>query len=187
MTDGDLPTVVDGSGWAAERTAAGAGLPIVGTDLCDAAAWPSDADDALAVHRELADVDVRIRLPDRPQWKMDVPASWLGYAAADLGPRPFLHQLDFYLHFPNPHGAETFSRPALEAAGLGCVVVLPERFAAGYGDAAVYAEPDEAAEAIRRYQSDPERYAEQSRRARTVVAKAHHPGLFVDRIRKWLP
>jgi O-antigen biosynthesis protein len=80
-----------------------------------------------------------------------------------------------------------FSRPALEAAGLGCVVVLPERFAALYGDAAVYAEPDEAAAAIERYRADSERYAEQSRRARAVVAKAHHPGLFVDRIRKWLP
>ena len=95
--------------------------------------------------------------------------------------------MDFYLHFPHPRAAEVFSRPALEAAGLGCVVVLPERFAALYGDAAVYAEPDQAAATVERYRSDPERYAEQSRRARAVVAKAHHPGLFVDRIRKWLP
>jgi hypothetical protein len=186
MTDGDLPTVVDGSGWVAERTAA-ADAPVVGTDLCDAAAWPADADDAVGVHRRLAGADVRLRLPDRPKWKMDLPAEWLAYAAADLGPRPFLHQLDFYLHFPHPRAAEVYSRPALEAAGLGCVVVLPERFAALYGDAAVYAEPDGAAAVVERYRADPERYAEQSRRARDVVAKTHHPGLFVDRIRKWLP
>ncbi|HEY7271293.1 MAG TPA: glycosyltransferase [Actinoplanes sp.] len=186
MTDTDLPTVVDVSGWVAERAAA-ADVPIIGTDLCDAAAWPADADDAVRVHRRLAGTDVRIRLPDRPKWKMDVPAEWLAYAAADLGPRPFLHQLDFYCHFPHPRAAEVFSRPALEAAGLGCVVVLPERFAALYGDAAVYAEPGAAAAVLERYRADPERYAEQSRRARAVVAKAHHPGLFVDRIRKWLP
>jgi hypothetical protein len=67
------------------------------------------------------------------------------------------------------------------------VVVLPERFAARYGDAAVYAEPADAADLIDRYRADPELYAEQSRRARAVVAKAHHPGLFLDRIAKWLP
>ena len=55
--------------------------------------------------------------------------AWLGYEAADLGPRPFLHQLDFYLHFPPPRGAEWYSRPALEAAAMGCVVVMPERYA----------------------------------------------------------
>jgi hypothetical protein len=185
MMDADLPTVLDAGGWAAERIAA-ADVPIVGTDLCDAAAWPAGVADAVAVHRGL-DSDVRLRLPDRPQWRAELPAEWLAYAAADLGPRPFLHQLDFYLHFPHPRAAEVFSRPALEAAGLGCVVVLPERFAALYGDAAVYAEPDEAAATVERYRSEPERYAEQSRRARAVVAKAHHPGLFVDRIRKWLP
>jgi hypothetical protein len=187
MTDADLPTVVDAGGWVADRTAAAADSPIVGTDLCDAASWPADATDAVAVYGRLPAVDVRLRLPDRPKWKMDLPAAWLAYAAADLGPRPFLHQVDFYLHFPHPRVAEVFSRPALEAAALGSVVVLPERFAALYGDAAVYAEPDEAAATVERYRTDPERYAEQSRRARAVVAKAHHPGLFLDRIRKWLP
>ena len=186
MTDADLPTVVDAGAWVADRTAA-ADVPIVGTDLCDAAAWPADAADAVTVHRGFEGGDVRLRLPDRPKWRSELPAEWLAYAAADLGPRPFLHQLDFYLHFPHPRAAEVFSRPALEAAGLGCVVVLPERFAALYGDAAVYAEPDGAAATVERYRSDPERYAEQSRLARAVVAKAHHPGLFVDRIRKWLP
>ena len=187
LTDDDLPTVVEGGGWAATRAGVAADMPIVGTDLCDAAAWPADAADALSVPRRLTGVDVRVRLPDRPRWSVDVPKSWLVYAAADLGPRPFLHQLDFYLHFPHRRAPEVYSRPALEAAGVGCVVVLPERFAALYGDAAVYAEPAEAPDVIRRYRTDPERYAEQSRRARAVVAKAHHPGLFVDRIRKWMP
>lgn len=187
ITDGDLPAMSDNSGWAAERTGAAAGPPIVGTDLCDAAGWPADASGAVAVHRRLADVDVRIRLPDRPKWSMDLPVSWLGYAAADLGPRPFLHQLDFYLHFPHRRAPEMFSRPALAAAGLGCVVVLPQRYAGLYGDAALYAEPGEVPDLIGRYRDDPERYAEQSHRARTVVAKAHHPGLFVDRIAGWLP
>lgn len=187
MTDHDLPAAVDVSGWAAERSGTSPGVPIAGTDLCDAADWPADAADALAVHRRLVDVDVRIRLADRPKWSAEVPAAWLAYTPADLGPRPFLHQLDFYLHFPHPHAAEALSRPALEAAGLGCVVVLPRRCAGLYRDAAVYAAPEEVPALIDRFRADPDRYAEQSHRARTLVAKAHHPGLFVDRISAWLP
>ena len=78
----------------------------------------------------------------RPRPASACPRTWLVYAAADIAPRPFLHQLDFYLHFPHPQAAETLSRPALEAAAVGCVVVLPERSAALYGDAAVYCAPD---------------------------------------------
>jgi hypothetical protein len=184
MTREDLPPIVDSAGWSATRDAATADLPIVGTDLCDAGTWPGDLRDVLVAMRGLADVDVRLRLPDRPPPEADlgVPRSWLVYAATDIPPRPFLHQLDFYLHVPHPRAAETLSRAALEAAAVGCVVVLPERSAALYGDAAVYATPDGVPELVRRYRTEPGLFAEQSRRARAVVARAHHPQLFADRI-----
>jgi hypothetical protein len=184
LTGEDLPPIVDSSGWCATRFAATAGLPVVGTDLCDAGVWPGALRDALAVIRVVAGADVRLRLPDRPppEPELGVPGAWLVYAAGDIDPRPFLHQLDFYLHFPHPRAVETLSRPALEAAAMGCVVVLPERSAAVYGDAAVYSTPEGVPELIRRYREDPDLFAEQSRRARAVVAKAHHPRLFADRI-----
>jgi hypothetical protein len=175
---------VDSTGWCASRSGATEGQPIAGVDLCDAGAWPADVPDALAVPRRLTDADIRVRLPDRPPSTVEIraPRSWLVYETSDVGPRPFLHQLDFYLHFPHRDAAETLSRPALEAAALGCVVVLPERSAALYGDAAVYAEPADVPDLVRRYAADADLFAEQSRRARAVVAKAHHPGLFADHI-----
>lgn len=184
LTRQDLPPIVDSAGWSAVRDAATAGLPIVGTDLCDTGIWPGDLRAALTAIRGLAQVDVRLRLPDRPpdEAGLAVPESWLVYATTDIGPRPFLHQLDFYLHFPHPRAVETLSRPALEAAALGCVVVLPERSAAVYGDAAVYSTPQGVPELIRRYRESPALFAEQSRRARAVVTTAHHPQLFADRI-----
>ena len=184
LTAEDLPPVVDSTGWCSTRAAATDGLPIVGVDLCDAGAWPADVADALVVPRRLTDVDVRLRLPDRPPPAPDprVPRSWLVYETSDVGARPFLHQLDFYLHHPHRHAAETLSRPALEAAALGCVVVLPERSAALYGDAAVYAGPAETPEVVRRYAGDPALFAEQSRRARAVVARAHHPRVFAEHV-----
>ncbi|MEV6491683.1 glycosyltransferase [Actinoplanes sp. NPDC051633] len=181
LTAADLPAVVDASGWHARRTGASEGGPIVGADLCDG--------DPITTLARLSDVDVRLRLADGPPDSVapGVPSDWLVFAAAAVAPRPFLHQLDFYLHVPGPAAAGTLSRPALEAAAAGCVVILPERSAALYGDAAVYAEPAEMPETVRRYASDRELFAEQSRRARAVVPRAHHPELFVDAVMRGRP
>ena len=187
--DRDFPTALAPGGWVAPRTAASPGPALAGTDLCDAASWPGDLAETLAACHRLPTADVRVRLPDRPRGSLEVPLrhGWLGYEAGDLGPRPFLHQLDFYLHFPPPESAEWYSRPALEAAAMGCVVVMPERYAGLYGDAAVYCGRTEVAPLIERYRADPALFAEQSRRARSVVARAHDPALLVERIMEMLP
>ena len=184
LTPYDLPAVVDSEQWSATRGGATARLSVVGTDLSDEAVWPGDVRAALTVYDGAGEWDVRLRLPDWPrtEYHPGGPRSRLVYEAADLDLRAFVHQLDFYLHFPSPDRIETFSRPALDAAAMGCVVVMPERHAAVFGDAAVYCGPDEVEATIERYRADRALYAEQSRRARAVVAQAHHPQLFVDRI-----
>ncbi|MBU2662144.1 glycosyltransferase family 2 protein [Actinoplanes bogorensis] len=182
----DLPVALAPTGWVADRVAVSAGTAIAGTDLCDAANWPPDAVDSLAVCRRLPDADVRVRLPDRPAPEVGIGAAWLGYQVADLSSRSFVHQLDFYLHFPPREQAEWYSRPALEAAAAGCVVVMPARYQGFYGDAAVYCTRSEVDPLIARYQADPSRYAAQSRRAREAVA-AFDPSYYVDRIRGMLP
>ena len=184
LTPYDLPTVVDSERWSAIRQGATSATAVVGTDLADDGVWPRDVHEALGVYDGLGKWDVRLRLPDWPRTDYHVsgPRSYLVYEAGDLDLRTFVHQLDFYLHFPSPDRPETFARSALEAAALGCVVVMPERHAAVFGDAAVYCRPAEVEATIQRYHTDRGLYAEQSRRARAVVAKAHHPQLFVDRI-----
>ncbi|MBM2617577.1 glycosyltransferase family 2 protein [Actinoplanes sp. LDG1-06] len=185
----DLPVALAPAGWVADRTGASAGAPIAGTDLCDAANWPPDAADSLAVCRRLPEADVRVRLPDRPADSLSVPLepTWLGYQAADLAPRPFLHQLDFYLHFPPREQAEWFSRPAFEAAAAGCVVATPARYRGLYGDAAVYCTRSEVEPLIARYRADPGLFAAQSRRARQTVSVTGDPARFVERIMSLLP
>ncbi|MEU4219183.1 glycosyltransferase [Actinoplanes sp. NPDC026623] len=184
LTPYDLPAVVDAERWCAERAGSSEFRGVIGTDLCDEGVWPQEAREALGVYESLHDWDVRLRLPDWPRtgFRLGGSRARLVYEAADLDLRTFNHQLDFYLHFASPERIEAFSRPALEAAALGCVVVMPERHAAVFGDAAVYCGPGEVEATLRRYHRDRELFAEQSRRARAVVAKAHHPQLFVDRI-----
>nr|WP_296068210.1 glycosyltransferase [uncultured Actinoplanes sp.] len=185
--DDSLPTALAAPTWVADRLAVAPGPVVVGTDLCDAADWPPDAADSLAVCERL-DADIRVRLPDRPRGEIGVPLArtWLGFEVTDVDARPFLHQLDFYLHFPPRETVEWYSRPALEAAAMGCVVVMPERYAGFYGEAAVYCGRSEVGPLIARYRADPALFAEQSRRARQVVADAHDPARFVDRIMELL-
>ncbi|MEV7622861.1 glycosyltransferase [Actinoplanes sp. NPDC089786] len=175
IAERDLPAIIDADGWVATRAGATADRPIAGADLCD-----TEAAGPIGVLGRLSDMDVRLRLADGPPGTSapGVPTSWLIFPAGAVAPKAFLHQLDFYLHVPGPAAAGTFSRPALEAAAAGCVVVLPERSAALYGDAAIYAEPEAVPDLIRRYAADPALFAEQSRRARQVVAKAHRPEQF---------
>ena len=189
LAERDFPTAVAAPGWVERRSGAAPGPPVAGVDLCDAAAWPSDVAGTLAVCRRLPEADVRVRLPDRPRSGVivELPRAWLGYEAADVDAGPFLHQLDFYLHFPPREGAEWYSRPALEAAAMGCVVVTPERYAGLYGDTAVYCGQSEVEPLLARYRADRALFAEQSRRAREVTGRAHDPARLVERIIDLLP
>ncbi|GIE83277.1 hypothetical protein Aph02nite_92270 [Actinoplanes philippinensis] len=163
------------------------GPAVVGVDLCDAGEWPGDLAAALDVPRRCTDADVRLRLPETPLRPAGLPAHWLVYEPSDLDPRTFTAQLDFYLHFPPDQTAEPISRPALEAAATGCVVLVPDRLAGAFGDAAVACTPDEAPSLVRRFRDDPARYAAQSMLARAAVDRDHRPSVFADRIAALLP
>ncbi|GGK89618.1 glycosyltransferase family A protein [Mangrovihabitans endophyticus] len=180
LTPYDLPTVVRTGGYVAPYVPQP--VPIVGTDLCDAGVWPADLPEALRVLRRRDDWDVRLRLPDRPEPPHRLPVEWMAFRPDEVGAREFLHQLDFFVHFPSSQTVEVCARAALEAAACGRVVVLPERFAAVLGDAAVYCAPGEVAALVRRYHGDADQWAEQSRRARQVIAHAYHGDPLAERI-----
>ncbi|GGN53809.1 hypothetical protein GCM10010112_02970 [Actinoplanes lobatus] len=186
LTAFDLPAVIEPHD-VARPLPDPHGPAVIGTDLCDAGEWPADLAAALDVPRRCAGADVRLRLPESPLRPSGVPASWLVYEAADLDPRTFAAQLDFYLHFPPEEAVELVSRPALEAAATGCVVLVPPRLTAAFGDAAVPCAPADVPALLRRYQSDPDLYTAQSRRARTAVERDYRPGLLAERIGTLLP
>ena len=181
LTGFDLPAVAEPVD-VARPLPGPRGPVVVGTDLCDAGEWPGDLAAALAVLRRFGDADVRLRLPETPLRPVGLPASWLVYEPSDLDPRTFTAQLDFYLHFPAEEAVELTSRPALEAAATGCVVLVPGRLADAFGDAAVTCAPADAPAVIRRFQADPRRYAAQSSRARAAVARDHRPETLAERI-----
>jgi hypothetical protein len=181
LTGYDLPAVAEPQDVRRPLPDPG-GPPVVGADLCDAGEWSADLAATLAVPRRCRDADVRLRLPENPLRPGVLPVNWLVYEPQDLDPRTFAAQLDFYLHFPSDQAAELLSRPALEAAATGCVVLVPERLKAAYGDTAVACRASEVPKVVRRFQTEPRRYADQSRRARAAIARDHRPEELADRI-----
>ncbi|GAB1642610.1 glycosyltransferase [Krasilnikovia sp. MM14-A1259] len=182
----DLPFVVAPAEGAGPRAGLAGARPVIGVDLCDQGGLPAESAEILAVLRRLGPgADIRVRMPDRLRPGAEMPPSWLCFEAADLDPRTFLHQLDFFLHYPHPRAVGRWSQPVLEAAAAGCVVVLPQRLAFQYGEAAVYADPADVPATLVRYAADPGRYAAQSRQAHEL-AGAYQPSRFVARIAELL-
>jgi hypothetical protein len=189
--DGSQLTAFDHAGpidrrrWPLLRHAASPGRPVLGRDLRDSTAPALAERDALLRSMPLSTrMDVRLRggahthrsILDR----VGLPAAWLTYAADEIDARAFLHQLDFYVDFPDDNTVEAFGRATLEALAVGCVVLLPHRFVETYGDAALYCAPDEVTSVARRYFTTPKLYAEQSRRGQEYVARFHTAQAYAD-------
>ncbi|MFM9691815.1 hypothetical protein, partial [Streptomyces galilaeus] len=75
-----------------------------------------------------------------------------------IPPHDYLENLDVFVYFPNVNLVEAFGRTIIEAMIAARPCVLPPRFAAVFGDLALYCEPANVATVVRRLaQDDPGR------------------------------
>lgn len=96
----------------------------------------------------------------------------------------FFDMIDFWVHFPHP---ELDVRPwpaVLEALQAGKTVILPHYLQETYGDAAVYAEPEDVAGIVVEYADNSPKYAEQARRGQAFVERYHSRGAYLRRLMK---
>lgn len=98
-----------------------------------------------------------------------LPSNWRSFPFDSIAPRAFLQDLDFYVYFTMEGLAEAFGRSILEALAVGVPVIAGHQFKPLFGDAVIYAEPDDVRDVIREYASDPDRYLEQVRRGWDLV------------------
>jgi UDP:flavonoid glycosyltransferase YjiC (YdhE family) len=73
-------------------------------------------------------------------------------------PRDFLADIDFFVYYPRSGMVEAFGRTVMEAMASGAVAVLDPSLRPSFGDAAVYAEPDEAMAVVARLYQDAASY-----------------------------
>jgi O-antigen biosynthesis protein len=96
--------------------------------------------------------------------------------------RSFLYQVDFYLHLPEADAPADPDPDLLAALAAGCVVVLPYRYAATFGEAAVYCEPDELAQTVGSLHRNRQALRRQSARGASFVHRHHGHDLYAERV-----
>lgn len=112
----------------------------------------------------------------------ELPANWTLLPFSSAGVAEFLGDLDFYVYFHSDAWSEAFGRTILEALAVGLVTILPEHFKSLFGDAALYAPPDQVAALLARYTADHQLYGAQSRKARRFVEDRHSARAYAARI-----
>jgi hypothetical protein len=100
-----------------------------------------------------------------------------------MPPERFLSTVDFFVYFHHSRWVEAFGRTVIEAMASGAVAVLPPHFETLFADGAIYAEPDEVRELVRRLHADRRAFVRQSRRGAALVAQRFGPAVHVERLR----
>ncbi|GAB3648678.1 glycosyltransferase [Glycomyces tarimensis] len=172
LADFDMPGILEDAAIAPARSGFRSVLPVVGRhSRDDATKWPT-VDDLFKVYPGDGRWDVRVMggvKTVRALTGAAAPTEWTCYGFNETDVESFLYQLDFWIYFPHPKQYEAFGRAVLEALAAGCVVVLPPRFEATFGDAALYCEPGEVIGLVDGYYADLERFLGQSALAQQRV------------------
>lgn len=172
----DMPGILDVSEWWLERLWYRSRLPVVGRHSRDnKMKWPADRAVLEQVYRTDGQHDIRIMggVSTAPGMSKaaSVPPAWSVYKTDEMSVRRFLYSLDYFVYYQNPNAIEAFGRAILEAIAAGLVVILPKHFQEVFGDAAIYAAPEDVEAVITRYHSDFTLYQEQLLRSREVLYK----------------
>src|SRR5699024_11712161 len=95
----------------------------------------------------------------------ELPDNWHVYPFGTKKPRDFLKSLDFFVYYTHPDWVEAFGRVIFEAMATGVPVIIPPLYKELFGEAAIYAEPEDVQETVEHLMQDPELYDAQVKKA----------------------
>ena len=93
----------------------------------------------------------------------------------------FLSMIDFWIYYPHERLDVRPWLPALEAMQAGKVVILPPQLGNTYGEAAIYATPEQVESVIARYRDESE-YMKQARRGQAFIKDNYSQTAFLARL-----
>lgn len=145
--------------------------------------WPDTGEDILAAYPDSPDYQVRILGGAQIARRLvgHVPERWEVIPFGGEDPTKFLRRIDFWVYMHHPDLKEAFGRAAMESLAAGCVAIMPPYMGELFGDAALYAEPQQVRSLVDEYAADKERFLAQSRRAQNF-AHSFSPRMHIDRL-----
>lgn len=182
--DRDWTNLLDCDAWPAAPVRDEAGPLTIGRhSRPDPLKWPDPEERALVYPYDptlrfvMRGVDARLCEHLAP-W----PANWTFQPFGHGGIADFLTSLDVYAYYHGPRWIEAFGYSVLEALASGLPTVLPPSFAPLFGEAALYAEPEEAHALYRRLGADPAARAAQGALARRLAGERFGLDLYGPRV-----
>lgn len=143
----------------------------------DPSKWPDTLKEATLIYgAEEDDIEVRVLGAGdflQEKYGKPVPGNWRLLPFEFDGVQDFLAGLDFYVYYHDSAWSEAFGRTILEALAMGCVSILPPHFRDLFGDAALYAKPEEVLPLVRAIAADPARWRSLRLAARRWVLENH--------------
>ena len=186
----DWHEVIDVAAWTQPRGRSDhRRLPVIGRhSRASADKWPGDEETMRKVYPTDGSVLVEVLGGADPAQKLlgELPGSWSVYRFGEVPPREFLRGLDFFVYFHHPDLIEAFGRTVLEAVATGIPAVLPHHFESTFGEAAVYAEPEEVQKVIHDLWTDERAYERQVARGLEYANEHFNYQTHVDRVRRLL-
>ncbi len=182
----DWVNIIDVDAWHVEREGWNDDVPVIGRHSRNSPQkWPRDRQVLTAAYPVDGSVKVRVLGGAEPAAAVlgrALPSSWEVEPFGAVSPKDFLAGLDFFVYYHDPQWVEAFGRTILEAIASGVPAVLPPHFRLLFGEAALYAEPDQVQATIARLRADREAWRAQAVRAVTVARQRFGHEAHVQRL-----
>lgn len=136
--------------------------------------WPNNTDELKSAYCANSDkIEVYLlggaQIPEKILGEM--PKNWRVFKFDSVNVPEFIKDLDFFVHYTHPDYIEEFGRNIMEAMAAGKVVILPLDYKEVFGEAAVYASPEDVESVILRYWRDVFLYERQAAKGFQFVKK----------------
>lgn len=134
--------------------------------------WPIAPDELLAIYPSNEDYEIHVLGGAKAARKMlggELPSNWHVKEFGDMHPKEFLAQLDVFVYYTHPEWVEAFGRVIFEAMAVGVPVIISPSYQTLFGEAAIYAEPNEVQRKIDELMKDPAGYQAQVEKAQSYV------------------
>ncbi|WP_404429371.1 glycosyltransferase [Sutcliffiella horikoshii] len=136
--------------------------------------WPDSKEELLSIYPDTQKYEVFILGGAKSPTKIlggTIPGNWNVLEFGEMHPREFLSKLDVFVYFTHPDWIEAFGRVIFEAMAVGVPVIIPPRYKSLFGEAAIYAEPNEVRNEIDNLMENEDYYNEQVAKAFQYVEK----------------
>lgn len=185
LTDEDWVNIIDLPVWRRSGRRLSDGKVRIGRHSRDhPTKWPESAESLSAIYPEEEGYEVHVLggAGTATEIRGALPLNWVVHRFDALPAKEFLHGLDVYVYYTNSAYVEAFGRAPLEAMAAGVPTILPPCFRDLFGEAAIYAEPDDVRREIDALMADPERYRTQVERSWEVLEERFGQGAHLRRL-----